>query len=255
MSLRAVFYSVVGVAGTLMSAEALSVTLSQVYGSNLTKQTQTLSVSAEAGWTTYSSEAAGSNATGPSMTYSIAGYAGESRVLGIEFTSTNVEMPFELNKSRVTTRQQDLKMVARWQWFYPHIVVSQSDNRVSLDEVSSSEADGIRLKQRSEETVCDYFGNSIGGGLGVYAPITDSIVVHADASVMRGTSASDRNGKKVEEGMRQDVEIGTNVDLTDNMLDLVMGYKLRNFEVEVEGESFKESQSTPYAGLQLGVYF
>ena len=59
-------YSMIGFMSLIVwSTELQAGTVSQVYGTTLTKQTQTAFVRAEAGWTTYESQAAQSNATVP----------------------------------------------------------------------------------------------------------------------------------------------------------------------------------------------
>jgi hypothetical protein len=234
---------------------AQAVTLSQVYGTDLTKQTQTFFLRGEAGWTTYESQAAASNGTGSSASMTIGGFAGENRLLGVFMTAHDVTMPFELNRSNVRRSVRDLRMQARLAFVYPSIIVSQTDTKVSLDAVSESEAAALSLSPREESVVCDVFGNSVGAGLGIHAAMTEKIVVHADVAMLQGSSASDRDGKRVQLGQRQDIQVGANVDVTKDMVDLVMGYRVQNFDFTVDDVKFEEKMTTPYAGLQLGVYF
>ena len=87
----------------LFTSQALGQTRSQVYGTTLTKQTQAAFVQYDYGWQTYRSEAAESNATANVQSITFGGYAGESRRLGVYFSSDSSQTTFDLNNSDVAT--------------------------------------------------------------------------------------------------------------------------------------------------------
>lgn len=233
-------YSFVALASfATFSSIANAQTVSQVYGSALTRQTQTVFARGEAGWTTYDSEAAESTATAGTSTYTVGGYAGEDRLLGIMFSSTDHRIPFKLNDSEANNSFRDLRVQGRLGWIYPSFVASQTEMKVT----------------RGDEVVTDFYGNYVGGGVGLYVPLWRKLVVHGDAMVMNATQVTDKNQREIKLGSRQEGEVAASVDLTDQLLDLVVGYRLKKFSVEVDGESYDESMSSPFAGLQFGFYF
>jgi hypothetical protein len=228
----------------LNQAQAGSV--SQVYGSTLTKQTQTAFIRAESGWTTYNSETANSNATVPTTAAAIGVFAGESRRLGLMFRHADYSIPFALNNSEARTKYYDLKMQARFGFFYPSISVSQMELSVKspIDESDTT-----------LQSVANMFGNAYGGGLGVYIPLTTQIVIHADFSRLKGTNVSDKDGKQVQITGRQDLEIAATADIIKNLLDLSVGYQQKRYDLEIDNVGYRETLSTPFAAMQLGLYF
>lgn len=214
-------------------------TVSQVYGDSLTKQTQTVFVRADANFTTYESKAAGSNTTATTTSYAIGGYAGEKRALGVFASSNQQDITFGLNNNRVQNTWRDLHMQARFGWIYPQVVVAM--NEMAIDK------DGARI--------ADLYGSGIGGGAGIYVPVIEAMVVHADGYVVNSNRARNTTANTVDVGQRLEVDLGASVDVIKNYVDFLIGYKVRRFDVTVDGESFEEQQSAPYAGLQLGAYF
>ena len=111
-------------AGACVATQASAQTVSQVYGDTLTRQTQTVFVRGDANFTTYQSEAADSNTTATTSTVTVGGFAGEKRTLGVYMSSNDQTIPFDLNKSSVKNAWRDLRMQARFGWFYPSVAVS-----------------------------------------------------------------------------------------------------------------------------------
>jgi len=66
---------------------------------------------------------------------------------------------------------------------------------------------------------------------------------------------SDNTNKEVELGQRTEGEVGASIDIIDEYVDFVVGYKVRQFNLKIDGEDFQEKQSAPYAGVQVGAYF
>jgi hypothetical protein len=56
-------------------------------------------------------------------------------------------------------------------------------------------------------------------------------------------------------GDRQEADVHIAFDITDRLIDLIVGYRMRAFEIETPTEVFKEKAQGIYAGLRLGIYF
>ncbi len=223
----------------ITSANATAQTVSQVYGDALTKQTQTVFIRADMNYTTYQSKAAGSNTSATTSSYAIGGYVGEKRALGFFMTSDDQDVKFELSNGRITNSWNDIHMQARFGWFYPQVVVSMHEMTVDRD--------GTR--------VLDSYGNGIGGGLGLFLPVTNSMVVHADGYIVKNSKNRNNTANDVEIGDRVDVDIGASVDVIQHYIDFLIGYKVRTFKLIIDDQTYNEQQSAPYIGIQLGAYF
>lgn len=223
----------------LCATPSLAQTRSQVWGGPLTQQAQTIYVRADVGMTTYESEAADSKETRESMTYSVGGWAGEGRVVGISMTSSKADVPFSLNDSSLKTSFQDVRMMARLAWFTPSIGVSLSEVDVREGEV---------------DTVGVY-GTGMSAGLAVGIPLHTRLVMQAEAMVVESSKVYDKLDQDTKLGRRSEADAHLSFDVTDRIVDLLVGYRLRSFELEVEEEKLQEKSQGAYAGLRLGLYF
>lgn len=219
--------------------DAYGQTLSQTYGDPLTKQTQTLFVRADANYTTYQSGAVNSNASATTTTFTAGAYAGESRRLGVFLTANDQRIPFELNNSEATNAWRDLYFQARFGWFYPSVILSQSE--MTID--------------RGNETILDCYGNGAGGGLGFFMPVNTFIVVYGEGQSVVTQHVRDHADRKVEVGARNEGEAGASIDVIHGFVDFILGYKYRSYSVKLEDVAYNEVQTAPFAGMRLGVYF
>lgn len=214
-------------------------TRTEFTGSVLTKQTQTAFVETDFGVQTYESQGVESNASTTAMTYSVGGYAGEHRRLGVFATIANSETDFALNQSSVGTYWRDLSLQMRLGAFYPKIIATSSEIKVN-DEAGNR---------------THIFSTGVGAGIDAYYAITQKIIVNAKAQQIDGSSSHDKFGSAVEVGSRKKFEVGAAIDIIPRFLDLMAGYRVRSFNYTIEGQSFTDKQSTPYTGLRLGLYF
>ena len=222
-----------------LSLNAHAITRSQVYGDVLTRQAQTVYVMATTGMTTVDSEAAGSKETKATTDYELGGWLGEDRIVGIKISSEKRDVPFELNHSRSRTSFTDVRMQGRLWVFVPSV-------GLSLSEVEVSQVDS--------KTV-DLFGTGISMGLGAHASIYPGLVLTANAQSVRTDHVYDKLGQSATLGQRDELDAHIAFDLTERLLDLIVGYKGRRYTVETEEQVFVEQSQGAYAGLRLGIYF
>ncbi|MEZ4742627.1 MAG: hypothetical protein R3B45_09300 [Bdellovibrionota bacterium] len=214
-------------------------TRSQVYGSSLTQQTMTAYMQGDLTLNTYESEAAESKETATSSTWKLGIYAGESRNLGISFTSSENYVPFELNQSYLKANWKDTAMQWRLGWLYPTI-------SVGLGEISINNANNERF---------DLFGANLGAGVGVFIPIFDKAVFHATGMVFNTPKALDKSGQDISLGQRIEQEVGASIDLTKNTIDFIVGYRTRSYDLTWNEVKYKEKNQGAYTGLRFGLYF
>ncbi len=223
----------------LHGAVAHAQTRSQAYGSSLDKMTFTAFVGADAGWSTYESKIAESNATGQTMRYSVGVNAGEKRTLGMTVRIADTNMDFSLNNNNVKTSWKDVSLNYRFWYFCPRAFASMSEMKVTRDGV----------------TFVDLYGTGYGGSLGLHIPFIDRIIAHMDATLVKTPKAFDKNQKIVELGDRIEVDAGASIILIKEVLGVDIGYLYRTYKIKVEEETFVEKHSSPYVGLKVGIYF
>ena len=214
-------------------------TRSQVYGDDLTKQAQTLYVSAVTGMTTFESEAAGSKETQSTNGYEIGGWFGEARLVGLKVASHTDSVPYALNNSESRQKFTDVRMAARLWWFTPSVGVSVSE---------------VDIQQTGAKTV-GLFGTGINAGLGVNVAVYKGVVVNADVMTVRSNNVYDKLSKQSELGQRNEADSHLAFDLTDRIIDLIVGYRKQDYTIATEDKTYAESSQGAYAGLRLGVYF
>ncbi len=228
------------VAGLLAAAiPAHGQTRSQVYGPPLAQEAQTVYVRADVGMTTYESQAANSKETLTSTSTMIGGWAGEERLVGVSITSTEATVPFELNDSSMHTAFRDVRMMARFGWLIPSIGVSLTE---------------IGVDQGQEQTIGIY-STGASAGLGVQVPVAPFMIVEGDAMAVKSTKVYDKLGNDTKLGQRIDANVDAVFDVTDRLVDFLVGYKVREYDIETAGKQYNEKAQGVYAGLRFGLYF
>jgi len=159
--------------------------------------------------------------------------------LGVYLSANDQTIPFALNNSLVKNSWRDLRMQARFGWFYPSLAVSMSETKVHRDTTE----------------IADLYGTGYGGGLGFYAPLTATLILHADSLVIKPQTNRDSSGNSAETGTRTEADFGASFSAIPLYLDLLCGYKYRQFSLSSNDEEFIETQSAPYVGIQIGAYF
>jgi hypothetical protein len=218
---------------------AVAQTRSQVYGSDLTQQTQTAYLQADAGMTTFESAAAGSKETQGTATYTIGGWAGEDRLLGATVTSSESVVPFSLNNSELRSAFRDVRLKMRLGWLTPSVGASLSDIDVEKDGVQTI---GV-------------YGTGANAGLALTVPVYMRLVAEVEGFVVESSKVYDKLNGDAKLGRRNEADGHLSFDLTDRIVDLLVGYRMRSYELESGDETFKEQSQGAYAGLRLGAYF
>ena len=235
---RSLSYGLV-VATSIFSSTVMAQTRSQVYGGTLTQQTQTAFFAADIGYQTYDSDSVSSKDTSPAYNYRVGGYAGENRVLGVFANVADSTTNFELNASKVRTAWRDLALQYRLGIFSPSVIATSSELLLS-----STDQQDIHI-----------FATGLGAGLAVHIPLTDKIIVQADAKAINSSNAHDRYGKEVKVGRRDEAELAASIDVVERYVDLLIGYRYRSYTLDIEGDVATETQTTPFGGVRLGIYF
>jgi hypothetical protein len=233
-------FSTMTLTGVLaVSGAASAQTRSQVYGDDLTKQSQTFYIRGDVQATTHDSEVAASKDTSETNYLTVGAWAGEGRIIGIEFTSADVDAKFQSEGFSSDNSFRDVRLMTRLGWLIPSVGASLTE----LD---------IKSGDTSEVSI---YGTGINAGLKVAVPVTMALVVHAEGSLSQPTKSYDKllQGSKL--GSRSDADIGASYDLTERMVDVLFGYKIRSYEIETAERKYQEGMSGAYAGLRLGVYF
>jgi hypothetical protein len=229
----------VAVATLAAASAAAAQTRSQVWGGPLTKEAQTLYLSAETGPTTFESEAAGSKETQMTTSYAMGAWAGEGRQVGAEVRTSDAEVPFSLNDASMKTSFRDVRFMVRLGWFTPFATAGLSE---------------VDVKAADTSTVSLY-GTGIGGGLAIGVPLHEMLVVQAEGSTTQSAKAYDKLNQTAELGRRDEADAHLSFDVTDRMVDLLVGYKVRRYELDTGEQKFNEQSQGAYAGLRLGLYF
>lgn len=221
------------------SGQLLAQTVSQVYGSEMEKQTMTASVSANAFVGNYQSAIVDSNTTKTTPEYAVGIYAGELRQLGVEISSSATDLAFNNGESRLGLANRTLKLKPRFGWVTPILAAAMTDFKAAKESV----------------VITDMVATSTGGGLGVSIPFWNRAVVGGEVVYYRQANAADVSARKVEQGKRMDADFGASVDLTGRQLDLIFGYRVHKSSVIVEEVAYDEVFHGAYTGLRAGVYF
>ena len=214
-------------------------TRSQVYGDDLTKQAQTVYLSATSSMTSFESQAAGSTETQGSNVFEIGGWFGEARLAGLKISSSRVSIPFSITQSSSQQAFTDVRMTMRLLWFTPSIGVSVSE---------------VDVQQAGIKTV-GLFRTGINAGLGLNVGVYKGVVVSADAMTVRSDRVYDKLAQDGKLGKRDEIDGRISFDLTERIVDLIIGYRMQRYDISTASQIFTEQNQGAYAGLRLGVYF
>ena len=72
---------------------------------------------------------------------------------------------------------------------------------------------------------------------------------------VKSTKVYDKLGNDTKLGQRIDANVDAVFDVTDRLVDFLVGYKVREYDIETAGKQYKEKAQGVYAGLRLGLYF
>lgn len=214
-------------------------TRSQITGDSGAKQAHTLFVRGEFGSTSFDSQAAASKETASSHSFELGGWFGESRIVGLGVRNQVDVVPFSLNNSESKANFTDVRLKARLWGLIPSVGVSLSEIDVTRDDVKT-----IGL-----------FGTGMNAGLGGTLMLYPGIVLNGDYMVVKSTHIFDKLAQDTKLGDRSEVDGYISFDISDRLLDLLVGYRLRQHELITSDATFAEKSQGIYAGVRLGAYF
>lgn len=227
--------SLIGLSAGSLQAQ----TRSQVTGDSGAKQAQTLFVRGEFGSTTYDSQAAASKETASSQSLEVGGWFGESRIIGLSIRNQVDVVPFSLNNSESESNFSDVRLKARLWGIIPSVGVSLSEVDVMREEIKT----------------VGLFGTGMNVGLGGTFTLYPGIVLNGDYMVVKSTRMFDKLGQGTKLGDRSEADVHISFDITERLIDLIVGYRLRQYEIETIDATFTEKAQGIYAGVRLGAYF
>ncbi len=220
-------------------SHGFSQTLSQVYGDSLTKQAQTIYVKGTTGMTTFDSEAAGSKETRSTSEMEFGGWMGEKRIMGLKVGHSYHDVPFELNQAHSRTAMTDVRLQARIWFLQPSLGISLTEWDVT----------------NAAEPVVGIFATGINAGLGLIVNLHQGLVFNADLMRVLSLRTFDKLEQNSSLGTREDGDAHFAFDLTERIVDFVVGYRMRRYSVTIEDTTFRETSQGAYVGLRLGYYF
>ncbi len=131
-----------------------------------------------------------------------------------------------------------------------------------IDSISNTESDNTRFPEPTSDfkgcgrgAVLTRSSLAIEGGASDIGTLYPGIVLNADVMVVKSTHMFDKLGGTTKMGDRQEADVHIAFDITDRILDLLVGYRVRNYDIITATETFKEKAQGVYAGIRLGVYF
>jgi hypothetical protein len=225
------------------STAALGQTRSQVYGSSITQQTQTVFVTGDEAMNTYQSKAAGSKETRAAPTVTMGGWAGEDRIIGASISASDADVPFSLNNSSMRTSFRDVRVKARLGWLIPSVGASLSEVDVT----------------RNGQQVVGLYGTGLNAGLALAIPVANVMIVGGDANVVQSSQVYDKLNSGSKLGQRTDGELSAAYHLVERYLDFMVGYRVRQYTIDstvnTASVQYNESVQGAFAGLRFGLYF
>ncbi|MBC7658942.1 MAG: hypothetical protein H7249_04470 [Chitinophagaceae bacterium] len=223
----------------LACSPAQSQTRSQVTGDSNAKEAQTLYLRGDVSSTTFDSKAAGSKDSHSSIAYEVGGWFGESRVVGLSVRNSIDVVPFTLNQSESATNFTDVRLRGRLWGIMPSVGVSLSE---------------IDVKNKDVKTV-GLFGTGMNMGLGWTGTLYPGIVLNGDAMLVKSTHIFDKLAQGTQLGNRKEADVHIAFDVTERILDFLVGYRLRKYDIITKDTTFAEQAAGVYVGVRLGVYF
>ena len=130
-------------------------------------------------------------------------------------------------------------MLVRIGWLMPSLGLSFAD---------------IGVTQEQTELV-GLYSTGVSAGLNLAIPLYYRLVVSGDAMTVRSNKTYDKLGLGTKLVQRDEFDANIAFDLTERIVDLLVGYRVRRFTLANEEQSFGELSQGAYAGLRFGIYF
>lgn len=189
-------------------------------------------------FTTSKSKLVGSNDTGTALRYGFGGYAGDDSNIAFLVHFDQDVTTFALNSSKIDMNWQDTRIRYHLGFFYLGALFTRLD---------------MKVNSAGTETI-DASGSGMGGNTGVLFGVGKSGSMYVDVNSATLSEMKNALDQTVSIKQRLDVDIGASIDLTQKLLDMTFGYKIRNLTVSADS-SYKEILYTTYAGLRFSFFF
>lgn len=228
---------------------------------DLDKQTPTLWLSIDGGYSIYKSELVASNDTSTTIGYGFGVYGGQNRNLGLFVHREMSTFDFKLVQSGITMSWQDTVLRYRFGLFYAGLVLSQTDWLVNVPPFDDS---GVIAGD--EQEFFEIQGSGYGANFGFDLPLSkdsqfyiDTIYSSAPTVQLKARGADVPSDVAAPEavllGSRMTIDIGASLGLTRSLLDGMAGFKYRTYNISVDGTSYAEQHHTTYVGLRCNWTF
>ena len=221
-----------------VGASLLLTTFAFADGAGLGKGIQSASIDFDYQFAVLKSNTVAGTDFGDSSRIGVSAYTGKERELGLALTRDQTSTKFSQIDSSMQTQWTDFAINYRFWWFTPSIILGSC--AIAASGPTGSLTDAICL--------------TTGAGLkGQYAAGAKAIA-YLDSRFVSATKVRDLAGSNVKIGMRTDIDFGVTLRVF-LLLDVMTGYRLRLFDVSIDGTNKSEVQTGPYAGLKIGATF
>ena len=218
------------------------------------RQTMTSYVQYDLSTNTYESDTAQNKETAESSSVTFATSAGSQKLIHIALRSSRSHVKFALNGNTMYNHFRDILIGYRLGWFSPALTATLTE---------------IQVTKTNQEYI-DIYRASLGAGISMMIPLMDRMVAYGDVrfyqepeiprfnNILASADAvPDRSPRQLEASMggRSEMDIGASIDVAREVLDFVVGYRVKSYNLLVEGEEQNEYQGGIYAGFKIGAYF
>lgn len=203
------------------------------------RRLKTIYLGGDYGLSTYKSKLVESNDTGSITSYSIGANIGTDKSAAFVLRSDQSSIAFALNESKIESSWRDTIIRYRWGYVYFGAIIGQTTWDV----------------KRTAEDLFAGTGSGYGGNFGLLLPLGNRNLFTIDIASVTASSFVEKNEKDVKMGARTDISMWSNIGLTRDAIDLLVGYKQRSHSVSYDGTSYAEVHTATFFGLQMGSDF
>ena len=190
------------------------------------------------GMTTYKSELVQSNDTTNAIRYSLGAFVGEEKVISVAMTTETLATTFLLND-------------AISEMSSTNIILSYHMWNMSVGAIINS---GSQTATTSSGTLFNLTSSGFGFQEGVRLPFGKGSEFVGKVSSVATSEVIEVSGATVTLGPSMEIDIGASFDVTRNLIDLIVGYRMNSYIVTTDAD-YAESISSTYFGLGVDLMF
>lgn len=177
------------------------------------------------------------NDRGTVLSYGAGTFAGSDNNLEFLMLRQNEATSYALNQSDIKAAWQDTSIRYHIGYFYLAGIFSQLESQVTSQGTP----------------IIDAAGSGMGGGLGMQMGIGRGGSLHLDLGFVSISSMKNALDGEVSVPQRLDMDLGGSIDLTQKLLDLTFGYRVRMTTYKTDS-SYSDSSYQTYVGLRCSFY-